>query len=138
MQTLVPEKYRVCETNKQGILKTTMNVCLRHTEHVIESHFSQGILYVVRLRYPSDITVTCHNLQEPMGILNHKGIVFIACSATVMCINIANHLTIDQGSITVMHLKDALKSVNSYNPTQYGTRKAPLQQTLMKILCNLS
>ena len=76
--TLIPEKFRLHEGNKKGVLTNPSTVCLgpRGQLFLVDSY--KGQLFSARLHYPVGVTEICSSLRMPLAVANRQGVVYVA------------------------------------------------------------
>ena len=98
--TVVPEKYRITDDNKKGILKSPVDITMGPLGNVFISDVGTGKILKVRAsHYPASVAVEVDSLDCLVGIALNKGILFIAESAS--------HA--DNGGIYVVNFLDLRK-----------------------------
>ena len=79
METLVTEKYRICEVNNRGILEFPRSVCLGpNKKQLVVCDSGKEKVSMVQLHYPADVIINC-NIQHQFAIDYLQGVDFIAC-----------------------------------------------------------
>ena len=68
MQTLIPEVYRICEANKEGVLRSPISVRPAIWGTILISDKEKGKIFSARLHYPVDATEVVSGLNNPEGI----------------------------------------------------------------------
>ena len=67
--TVVPEKHRLRDNNKNGVVKGPTGTCMGPLRHIFVSDVVQGKVYKVRANhYPANVTVEMDHLQLPIGV----------------------------------------------------------------------
>lgn len=138
MDTLVPEKYRVCDVNKRGVLSNPVDVCKGPKGQLLLTDITKEKLFMVRLHYPADVTVVHDKIKAPMGVAYYKGVALVACESNICWINLTNDMILEPKSMTVQQLTTALKAYNCFRVEDSKLKKAELQNKLSKVLASLS
>lgn len=77
--TVVPEKYRITDHNKKGILKSPVGMTMGPLGNVFISDVETGKVVKVRAsHYPASVAIEVDSLDCPVGIANNNGVVYIA------------------------------------------------------------
>lgn len=100
--TAVPEKYRITDDNKQGVLKRPVAIAMGPLGKIFLSDIGTGkVLKVVRAsHYLGNITVELDSLDCPVGIALHNNVHYIAESrkSSIMFKDLTGQLLLIQTS----------------------------------------
>ena len=138
--TVVPEKYRLRDGNKRGVLKTPIGSCVGPSGHVFVSDVMHGKVYKVRANhYPANVTIETDCLEHPIGIAVFKDVLYCAESkkdakdATAFK-DLTGETIVDVVKLTVEKLKEKLKFVDKWNEDWKKKPKKYLQEKLKEAL----
>lgn len=76
--TIIPERFRVYEGNKRGILQSPTAVCIGPYGSIYIADTGKGKLFSSRLHYPVDVNEICASLNCPLDIAYKDGDIYIA------------------------------------------------------------
>ena len=130
--TIIPERFRVYEGNKRGILQNPTAVCLGPYGSIYIADTGKGKLFSARLHYPVDVTEICASLNCPLDIAYKDGGIYIAeyGAGRVSCVDMDNSLIYNPSKMNVRQLKRALEKLKLYQNADKNLRKAELQEKL--------
>jgi hypothetical protein len=66
-QIVVPEQYKLWESNKPGVLKQPVGIAAMKPGKFAVLDLV-GKTFLVRLHYPADVTLIGHNFSSPLGM----------------------------------------------------------------------
>ncbi len=75
--TVVPELFRVFETNKVGILQHPLYITM-YGNRLALSDISKGEVYTVTMHYPATVHLCVNGLNKPMGLASSNDVLIIA------------------------------------------------------------
>lgn len=137
-QVIVPEKYRLWESNKPRVLKQTIAMSTRNPG----KHFVldlTGKVSPVRFHYPADVTVVDSNLRQPHGV-TYLGIGILLISEPTLkklhAVDITGHNMLNLPSMTVADIKKELRERGLLPPALQKARKAVLYDALQEVLAH--
>ena len=140
--TFVPEKFRVCDDNKQGILQQPRGICAGPMCNIFVSDQARGVVLKVRAsHYPADIEQILSGLKSPTGLTYDNGIVFVAESGRgqIVLKDITGETILNPDAMSLAKLKAKLKQPSLWK-AEYGRyRKTQLKVVLKSYLsqeCN--
>ena len=130
--TIIPERFRVYEGNKRGILQNPTAVCLGPYGSIYIADTGKGKLFSSRLHYPVDVTEICASLNCPLDIAYKDGGIYIAeyGAGRVSCVDMDNSLIYNPSKMNVRQLKRALEKLKLYQNADKNLQKAELQEKL--------
>ena len=131
--TVVPEKHRLRDDNKNGVFKAPTGTCMRPLGHIFVSDVVQGKVYKVRANhYPANVTVEMDHLQQPLGVDVCKDILYCAKSKR----NAAAFKDLTEETIIDVDekLKEKLKDIGSWSENYKRKPKKFLQEKLREAL----
>ena len=138
--TVVPEKYRLRDYNKRGVLKTPIGSCVGPSGHVFVSDVIHGKVYKVRANhYPANVTIEMDCLEHPIGIAVFKDVLYCAESKkdakdVIAFKDLTGETIVDVVKLTVEKLKEKLKFVDKWNEDWKKKPKKYLQEKLKEAL----
>lgn len=134
--TIIPEKFRLYEGNKEGVLTNPTALCLGPFGSIYVADASKGKLFSARLHYPVDVNEMCHSLSRPVDIAYTEGCVFIAefgeanQAGRLSCVDLGYNMIYNPGKMNVDQLRRALIKLKKLRKGEKNVRKAELQQRL--------
>lgn len=133
VQTLVPEKYRLYEGNKKGVLRSPTAVCLGPYGKLLVADAGKGTLLSARLHYPVDVTELAKGLNLPMSVDYTDGIAVVAESAgdRIAVLDLEGKLLLNPSQMNVRQLEAALKE-RAALPSGRRPKRAQLVAALKK------
>lgn len=78
VHTLIPEMFRLYESNKPGVLKHPIQTCMGPESSILVIDHTKGMMCKGRLHYPMDVTVQMKGLKKPEGVWYSSGVAFVA------------------------------------------------------------
>ena len=78
VQTLVPEPYRIYESNREGVLESPIAVCSSSWGKLLVADKGKGKVYSTRLHYPVDVTEVASGLICPVALAYNYGLLLVA------------------------------------------------------------
>ena len=115
--TVVPEKYRITDDNKKGILKSPVDITMGPLGNVFICDVGTGKILKVRAsHYPASVAVEVDSLDCPVGIAFNKGVLFIAESgkSAVVYKDLTGETVVDPSKLTVKQLQTKLKDAAAW------------------------
>ena len=111
VQTLVPERYRLYEGNKRGVLKSPTDICLGPYGKVLVVDAGKGALLSARLHYPVDVIEIAKGLKLPMSVDHHDGLVIVAESGAdrIVAKDFDCKTLLNPNQMTAKQIEEALK-----------------------------
>ena len=133
VQTLVPEKYRLYEGNKKGVLIFPTAVCLGPYGKLLVADAGKGTLLSACLHYPVDVTELAEGLNPPMSVDYTDGIAVVAESAgdRIAVLDLEGKLLLNPSQMNVRQLEAALKE-RAALPSGRRPKRAQLVAALKK------
>ena len=130
--TLIPEKFRLYEGNKKGVLTNPSGLCLGPHGQIFVVDSSKGKLFSARLHYPVDVTEICAGLSLPLAVAYRDGVVYVAeyTGGKVTYIDLEGKTVYNPDRMTVKELKTVLKDLKILQSGVKSTKKKDLQQKL--------
>ena len=131
--TVVPEKYRLRDDNKRGVLNTTIGTCMGPSGHVFVSDVMNSKVYKVRANYyPANVTIEMNRLEQPIGIAICNDVLYCAESKkdSIAFKDLTGETVVDVAKLTVEKLNEKLKAVDKWNEDWKKKSKKYLQQKL--------
>ena len=113
--TMVPEKFRVCDGNKQGVLQQPMVICAGPLCNIFVSDANKGIVLKVRgSHYTANVDVILNNLKSLIGLAYVKGVLFVAERDTdgIVFKDITGETVLNTAEMTVAKIKKKLKELS--------------------------
>ena len=101
----MPEKYRITDDNKKGILKSPVGITMGPLGNVFISDVGTGKILKVRAsHYPASVAV---EVDSSVGIALYNGVLYIAESrkSTTVCKNLTGETIVDPSKLTVKQLQ---------------------------------
>ena len=138
--TVVPEKYRLRDDSKRGVLKTPIGSCVGPSGHVFVSDVMHGKVYNVRANHhPANVTIEMDCLKHPNGIAVFKDVLYCAESKkdakdAIAFKDLTGETIVDVVKLTVEKLKEKLKFVDKWNEDWKKKPKKYLQEKLKEAL----
>ena len=135
--TVVPEKYRIKDDNKKGILKSPVDITMGPLGNVYISDVGTGkILKVRAFHYPASVAVEVDSLDCPVGIAFNKGVLYIAESgqSAIVYKDLTGETVVDPSKLTVKQLQTKLKGAAAWEDSDRRKSKKYLKEKLQKIL----
>lgn len=127
--TIIPERFRVYEGNKRGILQSPTALCIGPYGSIYIADTGKGKLFSSRLHYPVDVNEICASLNCPLDIA-YKGIYIAA--GRLSCVDIDYSLIFNPSKMNVSQLKRALEKLKLYQNADNNLRKGDLQEKLKR------
>ena len=115
-QTIIPEKFRLYESNKKGVLKHPTGLCMGPNCTLVITDAGKGALYIARLHYPVDVYLVTAGLQKPMMPMYHNGIIYITTEVGVYYVDIDGNTILEPDQMTIVKLKQELAKRNMLQP----------------------
>ena len=111
--TLIPEKFRLYEGNKKGVLTNPSAVCLGPHGQLFLVDSCKGQLFSARLHYPVDVTEICSSLRIPLAVTYRQGVVYFAeySGGKISYIDLEGKTVYNPEKMTVKELKVVLKDL---------------------------
>ncbi|CAG2230480.1 unnamed protein product [Mytilus edulis] len=133
--TIVPEKYRVVENNKTGILSDPAGICLDQHGSLYVSDSSKGKVLFVRLHYPVDVTEIMTGLDIPLGVPFHNSIIYVCeyGSGQIAYVDIKGDIISNPDIMTCEQLRKALTK-RSFHQGIKSMKNCQLQSKLKSIM----
>ena len=86
-ETLIPEKYRLYEGNKKGVVSSPSGICLASPGTFLFTNSCEEKLYSARLYYPVDIVELSSSLCTRVGVAFKDGVIILQIMVTAeLCI----------------------------------------------------
>ena len=139
--TVVPEKFRLCEDNKKGVLKTPISVALGSLGNIFVSDIVQGKVFKVRAsHYPAGVTVEADSLDNPTGIALYNNFLFVVESAanSIYFKDLVGTTIVNVNMLTVKQLKDKIRSSGSWHSSDARKDKKALKDKLKGIIASIN
>lgn len=134
--TIIPERFRVYEGNKRGILQSPTAVCIGPYGSIYIADTGKGKLFSSRLHYPVDVNEICASLNCPLDIAYKDGGIYIAeyGARRLSCVDIDYSLIYNPSKMNVSQLKRALEKLKLDQNADKNLRKGDLQEKLKRWL----
>mgnify|MGYP001798019286 CR=1 FL=1 len=132
VETIVPEKYRVYDGNKTGVLQNPTGVCVGPHGTIFVADTTKGKVFSARLHYPVDVSEVCTSLEQPASVAYGDGVLYVAekITGSVVCIDIEGNTVLNPMKMTVAQIQKCLKDRNMFHPDDRKLKKAALQKKL--------
>jgi hypothetical protein len=135
--TVVPERYRITDDNKEGVLKNPVGIAIGPLGNMFISDIgSQKVLKVRVSHYPANVTVEVDSLDCPVGIAVQKGVLYIAESrkSYIVFKDLTGQTVLDPNKLTVAQLRKFLKEAGAWDDSDNRKKKKPLKDKLQQVL----
>ena len=132
-----PEKYRITDDNKKGILKSPVGMTMGPLGNVFISDVETGKVVKVRAsHYPASVAIEVDSLDCPVGIAYNNGVLYIAESrkSAVVYKDLTGETVVEPSKLTVKQLQTKLKDAAAWDDSDKKKSKTPLKEKLQKIL----
>ena len=137
--TVVPEKYRVTEDNKRGVLRKPIGVCRGPMGHIFVSDFEHGKVVKIRANhYPANVSVEMDSLKFPVGVAMYEDVLYCAESGrdAIAFKDLTGETVIDVQRMSVSKIKEKLSSIGEWRREDNKKNKKDLQTKLSTIVKN--
>ena len=133
VQKLVPEKYRLYEGNKKGVLKSPTSVYVGPYGKILLVDSGKGALLSARLNYPVDVVELAKGLRLPMSVDYRGDIVVVAESAAdrIAVLDLEGKILLNPSRMNVKQLEAALRKPSAL-PSGERPKRAQLVANLKK------
>ncbi len=124
--TIVPEKYRITDDCKKGILKNPVDIAMGPLGNMfIRDIWSRKVLKVRVSHYPANVTAEVDSLDCPVGIALQKGVLYIAESrkSYIVFKDLAGQTVDDPNKLTVPQLRKTLKEAGAWDDSANRKKK---------------
>ena len=139
--TVVPEKYRLRDDNKIGVLKAPIGTCMGPLGHIFVSDVVQGKVFKIRANhYPANVTVELDCLERPIGVAVFNNVLYCAESKrnAIAFKDLTGDTIVDVDKLTVEKLTGKLKDICAWSDDCRRKPKKYLQEKLRKALSALN
>lgn len=135
--TIMPEKYRLSDNNKKGMLQQPIGICAGTMGHLFVTDCATGNVFQVRAsHYPADVTQVFSSLDCPIGTVLHDGILFVVESrkAVILYRDLTGKTVVDPSKLTVKQLREKLEQLGELQEGDKKSKKKELQEKLQDVL----
>ena len=135
--TVVPEKYRIADDHKKGILKSPVGMTMGPLGNVFISDVETGKVVKVRASlYPASVAIEVDSLDCPVGIAYNNGVLYIAESrkSAIVYKDLTGETVVEPSKLTVKQLQTKLKDAAAWDDSDKKKSKMSLKEKLQKIL----
>ena len=135
--TVVPEKYRITDDNKKGVLKSPVAVAMGPLGNIFISDIgTRNVLKVRASHYPANVTVEVDSLDCPVGIALQNGVLYIAESRKCCIVfkDLTGQTVVDPNKLTVPQLRQTLKEAGAWDDGDSRKKKKPLKEKLQQVI----
>ena len=135
--TVVPEKYRIIDDNKKGILKSPVGMTMGPLGNVFISDVETGKVVKVRASlYPASVAIEVDSLDCPVGIAYNNCVLYIAESrkSAIVYKDLTGETVVEPSKLTVKQLQTKLKDAAAWDDSDKKKSKMSLKEKLQKIL----
>ena len=136
--TVVPEKYRITDDNKKGILKSPVGMTMGPLGNVFISDVETGKVVKVRASlYPASVAIEVDSLDCPVGIAYNNCVLYIAESrkSAIVYKDLTGETVVEPSKLTVKQLQTKLKDAAVWDDgDKKKNSKTSLKEKLQKIL----
>lgn len=107
VETIVPEKYRLYDGNKTGVLQNPTGVFVGSHGAIFVADTTKGKVFSARLHYPVDVSEVCSSLEQPISVAYSGGVLYVAekINGSVVCIDIEENTVLKPMKMTVVQLQ---------------------------------
>ena len=115
VHTLVPETYKMWNSNMPGVIMHPLDICLGPTGKVLVVDSEGGSIAEVKLHYPPDVKVLARDLSSPVAITFIDDIIYVALKGPANCIKFLdpdNKVKLKVMKLTVANLQLELAKRN--------------------------
>lgn len=132
--TIIPEKYRIYEDNKKGIISAPIALCKMENGNLLLVDAQKGKLFSIRLHYPVDVVEVTNKLKHPVAISYIEDVVYISDIAekVINYLDLKSESVYDPCRMTVKQLQTALKKIGLWQNEYNKLKKGDLQEKLQK------
>ncbi|XP_068690281.1 uncharacterized protein [Montipora foliosa] len=135
--TVVPEKYRITDDNKKGILNSPVGMTMVSLGNVFISDVETGKVVKVRAsHYPASVAIEVDSLDCPVGIAYNNGVLYIVESrkSAIVYKDLTGETVVEPSKLTVKQLQTKLKDAATWDDSDKKKSKTSLKEKLQKIL----
>ena len=139
--TVVPEKYRLRDDDKIGVLKAPIGTCMGPLGHIFVSDVVQGKVFKIRANhYPANVTVELDCLERPIGVAVFNNVLYCAESKrnAIAFKDLTGDTIVNVDKLTVEKLTGKLKDICAWSDDCRRKSKKYLQEKLRKALSALN
>ena len=131
-ETLIPEKYKLYEGNKKGVVSSPSGICLASPGTFLFTDSREGKLHSAQLHYPVDVVESSSSLCTLVGVAFKDGVVYIADNGNIRIAycDLSGKIVYDLARLTVKELKKVLEDLKLIPANTTNLHKADLKQLL--------
>lgn len=135
--TIVPEKFRVCDDNKPGVLEHPVGICGGPLGNMFISDIRRGTVFKIRTsHYPAEVQAIITKLDTPLGLEYFNGILYVAeCGKNqIIYKDLEGCQILDPVKMTVIKMKNKLKELDLWQNAYNSYKKEDLKRVLESYL----